>query len=214
MEIFFRVSFHWDLFQFINGLLLGNLNARPQLGILHPTNSLSCEKSSSFQSSQPTWKSFLSLARTSCSVSIPPVSKRSSTKRFMILVTDFPVAGIPSMGSHIFSNAASLSVISHAIQVRCHLCRALVWSTFCSNFVHMCGLSTTLSTSVSSCGNHAIATQCLVRNVPTASRSIISCHKQVSLDLQRYKEDDLLLVELDTQHHGSHHKTVLDRKLS
>ena len=189
MEIFFRVSFHWDLFQFINGLLLGNLNARPQLGILHPTNSLSCEKSSSFQSSQPTWKSFLSLARTSCSVSIPPVSKRSSTKRFMISCHGFSwswdsINGIPHFLKCCISFCNRARDSSEMSFVPCVLCE----STFCSNFVHMCGLSTTLSTSVSSCGNHAIATQCLVRNVPTASWCIISCHKQVSLVLQRYQE--------------------------
>ena len=35
MEIFFPVSFYWDVLQFINSLLLPNLNARPSLIILH-----------------------------------------------------------------------------------------------------------------------------------------------------------------------------------
>ena len=43
MEVFLRVSFHWDLFQLINGFFLTNFNVRPVLGILCPTNSLSCE---------------------------------------------------------------------------------------------------------------------------------------------------------------------------
>ena len=34
-----------------------------------------------------------SLAETRCSISVPPVPKRSSTKRFMIPATDFPEVG-------------------------------------------------------------------------------------------------------------------------
>ena len=41
MEVFLRVSFHWDFLQLINGLLLTDFNVRPVLGILCPTNSLS-----------------------------------------------------------------------------------------------------------------------------------------------------------------------------
>ena len=52
---------------------------------------------------EPTWKSFLSLVRMRCSISSPPVPKRSSTKRLMIPATDFPVAELPAMGSSIFS---------------------------------------------------------------------------------------------------------------
>ena len=36
---------------------------------------------------------------------------------------------------------------------------------------------------------------------------------QVSSILQQCKEDVLLLVAIDTQHHGSHHKIVLEEKL-
>ena len=36
---------------------------------------------------------------------------------------------------------------------------------------------------------------------------------QVSTVLQQCKEDDLLLVVIDTQHHGSCNKTVLEGKL-
>ena len=41
-----------------------------------------------------------------------------------------------------------------------------------------------------------------------------SCQKQVSIVLQQQKKDDLLLVEIDTQHHDSHHKTVFERRLT
>ena len=37
---------------------------------------------------------------------------------------------------------------------------------------------------------------------------------QVSSILRQYKEDDLLLVVIDTQHHDSHRKTVLEERLS
>ena len=60
-------------------------------------------KVTSFQSSEPTWKSFLSLVRTRCSISFPPVPTRASTKRLMIPATNFPEAGLPAMGSSIFS---------------------------------------------------------------------------------------------------------------
>ena len=33
MEVFLRVSFHWDLLQLINGLVLTDFNVRPDLGI-------------------------------------------------------------------------------------------------------------------------------------------------------------------------------------
>ena len=64
-------------------------------------------KSTSFQSTEPTWKFFQSLARTRGSISVQPVPKRSSRKMFMIPATDFPVAGLPAMGSNMFSNVAS-----------------------------------------------------------------------------------------------------------
>ena len=67
-------------------------------------------KVTTFQSSEPTWKSFLSLARTRCCISVHPVAKRSSTKRLEISAKDFPVAGLAAIGSSIFSYAASTSV--------------------------------------------------------------------------------------------------------
>ena len=97
MEVFLRVSFHWDLLQLINGLTSGVQR------ILCPV------KVASFQSSEPTWKFLLILAKTRCSISFPPVPKRSSTKRLMIPATGFLVAGLPALGSSVFSNSASLS---------------------------------------------------------------------------------------------------------
>ena len=55
-------------------------------------------KVTSVQSSEPTLKSLQSLARTRCSISVPPVPKRSSAKRCLMPATDFPVARLPAMG--------------------------------------------------------------------------------------------------------------------
>ena len=125
VEIFFRVSFYWDLLQLINSLLLTNLNASSWLGILYPTNSLSCE------SHWTNLEIFLSLDRTRCSISVPPVPKK---------------------------------IIYQKIHDSCH------------EMHH-------------------------------------SCHMQVSSILQQCMDDDLLLVVGDTQHHGSHHRNVLEEKL-
>ena len=80
---------------------------------------LSPVKATSFQSS--------SLAKTRCSISVPPVPKKSSSKRCMILATDCPVAGLPAMGSRIFSNATSWQ------------CVELVWFQFRSRGWHRRG---------------------------------------------------------------------------
>ena len=40
-----------------------------------------------------------------------------------------------------------------------------------------------------------------------------SCHLQISSVLQQYLVDDLLLVAIDTRHHDSYHKTVLEERL-
>ena len=62
-------------------------------------------KSTSFQSSEPSWKSFLSLAKTRCSISVPPVPKRSSAEKVYDSCHGF--AWLPSTGANILSNAAS-----------------------------------------------------------------------------------------------------------
>ena len=108
LEVFLRVSFHWDLLRLLNGLFSTNFNVRPSFGILSPTNSLSCE-GHIIPLFLTNLETFPSLLRTRCCISFPPVPKRSSTKRLMIPATDFPVAGLPAMGSSVFSNAASIS---------------------------------------------------------------------------------------------------------
>ena len=58
-------------------------------------------------------------------------------------------------------------------------------------------------------GYHATATQGLVKDVPPASGCII----HAVCRLQQCNEDVLLLVEVDTQHHCSHHQIALEEKL-
>ena len=78
----------------------------------------------SFQFSEPTEKSFLSLDKTRCSISVPPVPKRSSTNRLMVPATDFPVARLPAMLYNIFSNGTSASLRTRGLVkmllVSCH----------------------------------------------------------------------------------------------
>ena len=59
---------------------------------------------------------------------------------------------------------------------------------------------------------HAITTQYLVKDDHRRGRH--SCGVQVSSVLQQCMEDDLLLVTIDTQHHGSRHENVLGEKPS
>ena len=70
-----------------------------------------------------------------------------------------------------------------------------------------------VTASVSSCGNHAITTQSFLKEVPPSVGGHHSCHMQVSSVMQQCEEDDLLLVAIDTRHHGSHHKTALEDRL-
>ena len=101
LEVFVRVSFHWDLLKLLNRLFMTNFNVRPSSGILCPRIlSLSCEGHIT-----PIFWTNLELFS-----SVPPVPNRSSTKILMILDTDFPVAGLLAMGSSVFffSNAASI----------------------------------------------------------------------------------------------------------
>ena len=130
-------------------------------------------KVTSLQSSEPTWKSFLSLDRTRCSISVPPVPKRSCTKRFTIPTTDFPVAGLPAMGSSIFSYVASTSVrtrdLLEMLPVSCH---CVVLFLFPGSLTWLCWVQH-VTASISSSGNHATATQGLVKDVPPASGGLI-----------------------------------------
>ena len=78
-------------------------------------------------------------ADTCCSISVPPVPKRSSTKRLVIPITDFHIAGLSATGSSILSYAASTSVRT------CGLFEMLLASCchFVSRFAHATVLSTT-----------------------------------------------------------------------
>ena len=120
----------------------------------------------SFWSSEPTWKSFVILVRTRCSISFPPVPKRSSTKNQQF------VPRIVQLGllqrDPAFSQMLHLLLIAQAIQLRCQLYRATVWSMFVSTFAHAIDRVRNVPASVSSRGNHAITTQCSVQNVPPA----------------------------------------------
>ena len=110
-----------------------------------------------------------------CSISFPPAPKRSYINRLVIPAKDFPAAALLSMRSNVLSNAASF-LNAHAVQYGLFLYRAAVpWSLVpsVSKFVH----ATVSNTARRSIGqlvwDHAIATQCLVKNVPPASRSIV-----------------------------------------
>ena len=113
------------------------------------------------------------MVRTRCSISFPPVPKRSSTKRSMIPALDCPVAGLPAMGSSVFF-IYSIYFCPHT---------RIGWDVAClappCRVILVPGSPTRLywvqhvTASVSSRGNHAITAQCLVKNVPPASGGII-----------------------------------------
>ena len=128
----------------------------------------------------------------------------------MIPATDFPEAGIPPMGSSVFSNAASISDRSRDSVNASFVRSAVRWPLVSSvpKLAHATVKNTQQHRSAR--GNHAIATQCLVKNVPSGH---LSCHMQVSSVLQQYMVGDLLLVAIDIRHHDSHHKIVLEEKL-
>ena len=102
----------------------------PELRIRCPTNPLSCEGHiiPVFRANKEIKRK--SLAGTRCSISVPPVPKRSSTKRLIIPATDFPAAGLPANGSSTFSHVASASVrtrgLFEMLLLSCH-CVELFW---------------------------------------------------------------------------------------
>ena len=155
----------------------------------------------------------MSLARTRCSISVPPVPKRSSTKGFKILATDLPVIGLPSKGSNNLSNAASACDRTHDSSEMSFVPYSCV-----EHFLFQIAYTFRLSTTHNNIGElvwesyHNCKELC-----PTGSTSVQghhSCRMQVTSISQQYKEDDQLLVVIDTQHHDSHKKTVFERKLS
>ena len=94
----------------------------------------------------------------------------------MIPATDFPVAGLPAVGSSVFSNAASISDRSRdsvkPSLVLCCCAMALLYPVFPSSLTRLYRIQH-VTASIGSCGNHAMAAQCLVKNVPPASGGIV-----------------------------------------
>ena len=141
--------------------------------------------------------------------------REPSTNWLMIPDTDFPVAGLPAVGSSFFQMQPP-HLTAHVFQSRRLLYRSAVRWPF-----------------VSSVPEHAHATvlntvRCNIDQlvwesyhkcvVPFQECSTIvevhhSYHMQVSSILQMYMVDGLLLVAVGTQHHDSHHKTVLEEWL-
>ena len=113
----------------------------------------------------------------------------------VIPVTDLPVVGC-SMGSNMFSNVASpCDRAPDSIKI------LSCCSRFCY-FACMFGMKTTHN----NIGQLVWELHQKYKVLCPASRDII--HKQVSSTLQQYKEDDPLLVAIDTQHHQ---KTIFER---
>ena len=115
-------------------------------------------KATSFQSSELTCESYLSLVQTRRSISFPPA-------------TDFPVAGLPAMGSIFFfqtqlpfCDRSRDSVRESPVPCCC--------AVFPSSLTRLYRIQH-VTASIGSCGNHAIATQCLVKDVPPASGGIV-----------------------------------------
>ena len=67
-----------------------------------------------------------------------------------------------------------------------------------------------VTASTGACRNHAIATQCFIKDIPPASGGIVHAICRFLQPSGKYMADDLLLVAIDTRHHGSHHKTALE----
>ena len=125
---------------------------------------------------------FLRLSGTRCSIAVSPVPKRSSTKKI-------------NNSYHGFSCSwTSCNGIQHFIKFCIvTMCRVILVPR---SITRLCRVQR-VTASISSRGNHAIATQSFVKDVPPASGHH-SCHMQVSSILQQCKEDDFFLVVTDT----------------
>ena len=140
--IFFRVSFYWDLLQFINSLLLANLNAWSLLGILYPTNSLSCEGHISpvfranleifTKSGQDTMFHFGS----TCSEKI--INKEINNSYHGLSCSRTSCNGNPA-----FSQMHHILLSARAVCLRCRLYQPMCSVIFVSRFAHATVLSTT-----------------------------------------------------------------------
>ena len=106
-----------------------------------------------------------------------------------------------------------LLLSAHAVSLRCCLYRSTMCNFFVSRLAHATALST-IHNSIyqvawEPCHNYTGSCQ----RCSTSVGWHHSCHKQVSSILQQCMVDDLVLVVVDTQHHGSHHKIVLEEIL-
>ena len=90
------------------------------------------------------------------------------------------------------------------------LCFGVFFPVFPSSLTRLCRIQYA-ATSVSSCGNHTITTRVLCQECSTSVEEHHSCRVQVSSILQQWMVDDLLLMAIGAQHHGSHHKIVLQK---
>ena len=84
----------------------------------------------SFQSSEPTWLSFRSLARTRCSISVPHVPKKSSKKKKIFLSLEC------LQWDPVFYHMHHLLLSAHAVQLICCLCPFTVYSLLGPQFAH------------------------------------------------------------------------------
>ena len=112
-------------------------------------------KVTSFQSSEPTWISFLCLAETRYSISVPPVPKRSSTNRSIIPTTD--------------CCWTSCNGIQHVL--KCTIVGVRRSILFPGSLTRLYGVQH-ITAPISSRRNHALTTQCLVKDVPPTSGGI------------------------------------------
>ena len=101
---------------------------------------------------------------------------------------------------------------AHAVCLRCCLYRSTVCNFFGARFAHATVPSATRNSidqlAWEPCDNYTV----LCQGYSTTVGEHHSCRMQVSSILQQCKEDDLLLVAIDTQRHSSHHKIVLEEK--
>ena len=200
MEVFLRVSFHWDFLQLIIGFVLIDFSVRPILGILCPTNSFFC-KGNIVPIFWTDLKTFSKSDQNTLFHFVSTCSKKIIHKEIDDSCHGFSCSWTPAMGSSVFSNAASISDRSRAFVPSVpELAHATVSNTVRGNIDQLVW---------EPCHNYAVPCQVCSTSVWGHS----SCHMQVSSILQQYMVDDLLLVAIDTRHHDSHHKTVLEGRL-
>ena len=140
-----------------------------------PPRILHVVKVTSFQSSEPSWKSFRSPVKTRCSMSCPPAPKEIIHKQIGDPSHGFSCCCAAFYEIHSFFICSFISERSRSsvwpFFVPCCCTTVFLFPVFPSSLTRLCRIQH-LASSVSSCGDHATATQCLVKDVPPASRSI------------------------------------------